>query len=243
MFRGPSSNRLPYRELLDLFISDMTSQLRVDEVYREGQRRHIAFTPVNTATAVVRDAHLAARDYFAARRAPGGRPAAHPGRALPARGDALADRAARRRASASTTRRSTAASWAFRGDAATCAEAAVRDGDRQTTRRAAGRRPGRPPGRRVHRRHGGPLDRPLHGPLRRRGDQGRVAPSTRASCGSTFRRGPPSRAPSPSCRRGSPTGTRASVRRPRPARGPRASSSPSGWWPAPTSSSRTTAPA
>jgi benzylsuccinate CoA-transferase BbsE subunit len=64
MFEGPSSNRLPYRELLDIFVSDMTSQLPVDEVYREGQRRHIAFTPVNTAEAVARDAHLASRGYF-----------------------------------------------------------------------------------------------------------------------------------------------------------------------------------
>jgi benzylsuccinate CoA-transferase BbsE subunit len=64
MFEGPSSNRLPYRELLDLFTSELTSRFRVDEVYREGQRRHIAFTPVNTAAAVTRDAHLAARGYF-----------------------------------------------------------------------------------------------------------------------------------------------------------------------------------
>jgi benzylsuccinate CoA-transferase BbsE subunit len=65
MFEGPSSNRLPYRELLDLYVSEMTSQFPVDEVYREGQRRHIAFTPVNTAAAVARDAHLAERGYFA----------------------------------------------------------------------------------------------------------------------------------------------------------------------------------
>jgi crotonobetainyl-CoA:carnitine CoA-transferase CaiB-like acyl-CoA transferase len=64
MFEGPSSNRLPYRELLDVFLSDMTSRLRVDEVYREGQRRHIAFTPVNGAAAVAADAHLAARGFF-----------------------------------------------------------------------------------------------------------------------------------------------------------------------------------
>jgi crotonobetainyl-CoA:carnitine CoA-transferase CaiB-like acyl-CoA transferase len=70
MFAGPSSNRLPYRELLDVYISDMTSQFRVDEVYREGQRRHIAFTPVNTATAVARDAHLAARDFVVETRHP-----------------------------------------------------------------------------------------------------------------------------------------------------------------------------
>ncbi|NIW35776.1 MAG: hypothetical protein GWN32_04340, partial [Gemmatimonadetes bacterium] len=30
MFEGPSSSRQPYRELLDLFISDLTSQLNVD---------------------------------------------------------------------------------------------------------------------------------------------------------------------------------------------------------------------
>jgi benzylsuccinate CoA-transferase BbsE subunit len=64
MFEGPSSTRQPYRELLDIFISDLTSQFTVDEVYHEGQRRHIAFTPVNTAAAVAHDVHLAARSYF-----------------------------------------------------------------------------------------------------------------------------------------------------------------------------------
>ena len=65
MFEGPSSNRLPYRELLDIYVSDMTSRFAVDEVYREGQRRHIAFTPINSAAAVAGDAHLAERGYFA----------------------------------------------------------------------------------------------------------------------------------------------------------------------------------
>jgi benzylsuccinate CoA-transferase BbsE subunit len=64
MFEGPSSKRQPYRELLDLFISDLTSQFSVDAVYHEAQRRHLAVTPVNSASAVARDAHLAARDYF-----------------------------------------------------------------------------------------------------------------------------------------------------------------------------------
>jgi benzylsuccinate CoA-transferase BbsE subunit len=64
MFEGPSSSRQPYRELVDLFVSDLTSQLSVDEVYHEGQRRHIAFTPVNSAASVARDPHLAARSYF-----------------------------------------------------------------------------------------------------------------------------------------------------------------------------------
>jgi benzylsuccinate CoA-transferase BbsE subunit len=64
MFEGPSSNRIPYRELLDLFIGEFTARFRVDEIYREGQRRHIAFTPVNTATQACKDRHLAARDFF-----------------------------------------------------------------------------------------------------------------------------------------------------------------------------------
>jgi len=63
-FRGPSSNRLPYRELLDVFIGDLTEQLTVAEAYHEGQRRHIAFTPVNTAARILADEHLAARTFF-----------------------------------------------------------------------------------------------------------------------------------------------------------------------------------
>ncbi len=63
-FRGPSSNRLPYREFLDLFITELTSQLGVDEAYHEGQRRRIAFTPVQTAAALVSDPQLAARGFF-----------------------------------------------------------------------------------------------------------------------------------------------------------------------------------
>ncbi len=64
MFEGPSSSRIPYRELLDLFISELTSRFSVDEIYHEGQRRHIAFTPVNTAAAVARDPQLSERGYF-----------------------------------------------------------------------------------------------------------------------------------------------------------------------------------
>ncbi len=65
MFEGPSSSRVEHRELLDLFISEHTRQLTVEEVYREGQRRHLAFTPLHTATGVTRDAQLEARGYFA----------------------------------------------------------------------------------------------------------------------------------------------------------------------------------
>lgn len=64
MFEGPSSNRQPYRELLDLFIGELMSRLTVEEAYRQGQSRHIAMTPVNGAAAVANDPHLAARDFF-----------------------------------------------------------------------------------------------------------------------------------------------------------------------------------
>ena len=63
-FRGPSSSRLPYRELLDVFIGDLTAKLTVDEAYHEGQLRHIALTPINTASRLVTDPHLAARGFF-----------------------------------------------------------------------------------------------------------------------------------------------------------------------------------
>jgi crotonobetainyl-CoA:carnitine CoA-transferase CaiB-like acyl-CoA transferase len=72
MFEGPSSNRQPYRELLDLYLSELTSRFTVEELYHEGQRRHLAFTPVNTAAAVARDRHLAATDYFVEMEHPGG---------------------------------------------------------------------------------------------------------------------------------------------------------------------------
>ncbi|MEM9174080.1 MAG: CoA transferase [Myxococcota bacterium] len=65
-FDGPSSARLPYRELLDVFIGDLTATLTVDEAYHEGQRRHIAFTPIHTAAGIAADPHLRARGFFVA---------------------------------------------------------------------------------------------------------------------------------------------------------------------------------
>jgi crotonobetainyl-CoA:carnitine CoA-transferase CaiB-like acyl-CoA transferase len=79
MFEGPSSARQPYRELLDVYISDLTSQFTVQEVYHEGQRRHIAVTPVNGAPAVARDPHLAVRDYFVEVEHPGAGSLRYPG--------------------------------------------------------------------------------------------------------------------------------------------------------------------
>ena len=48
------------------YIADLTARFTVAEVYHEGQRRHLAFTPVRLADAVVRDEHLAARGFFVA---------------------------------------------------------------------------------------------------------------------------------------------------------------------------------
>ncbi|MCH2184933.1 CoA transferase [Myxococcota bacterium] len=64
LFEGPSSRRIEYRELLDLFIGELTEQHTVQDIFQEGQRRHIAFTPLYSPAEVVRDAHLAARDFF-----------------------------------------------------------------------------------------------------------------------------------------------------------------------------------
>ena len=79
MFEGPSSNRQPNRDLLDVYISDFTSRFTVDEIYHEGQRRHLALTPVNTAAAVANDPHLAARNYFVSLEHPGAGALRYPG--------------------------------------------------------------------------------------------------------------------------------------------------------------------
>jgi crotonobetainyl-CoA:carnitine CoA-transferase CaiB-like acyl-CoA transferase len=79
MFDGPSSARVPYRELLDLFISEMTARMSAQEVYREAQRRHIAITPLNGAADVARDLHLAARGYFVELEHPGQGTLRYPG--------------------------------------------------------------------------------------------------------------------------------------------------------------------
>ncbi|MCC6642304.1 MAG: CoA transferase [Deltaproteobacteria bacterium] len=79
MFEGPSSRRQEYRELIDVFVSDLTQELTVAEAYHEGQRRRIAFTPVNTAARLVADPQLAARDYFVPLAHAGGATLAYPG--------------------------------------------------------------------------------------------------------------------------------------------------------------------
>ena len=79
VFEGPSSRRIEYRELIDIFVSDLTQQLTVAEVYHEGQRRHIALTPVSTAAKVAADPQLAARGYFVPVTHPGGAALPYPG--------------------------------------------------------------------------------------------------------------------------------------------------------------------
>ncbi|MGE4650664.1 MAG: CoA transferase [Myxococcota bacterium] len=79
IFDGPSSSRLPYRDLLDIFITDLTSQLDAQSAYHEGQRRHIAFTPANTASSVIEDEHLKARNFFTDVEVTAGHPLRVPG--------------------------------------------------------------------------------------------------------------------------------------------------------------------
>jgi crotonobetainyl-CoA:carnitine CoA-transferase CaiB-like acyl-CoA transferase len=63
-FRGASSIRLPYRELLDVFIGSLATTLSVDEMVREGQSRHIAVTPIATARSILEDPDLRERNFF-----------------------------------------------------------------------------------------------------------------------------------------------------------------------------------
>ncbi|HET9061681.1 MAG TPA: CoA transferase, partial [Candidatus Binatia bacterium] len=64
MFEGPSSSRQAYRQLLDLFLGELFLRLTAEDAYREGQRRHLAITPVNGTLEVLADPHLRARRFF-----------------------------------------------------------------------------------------------------------------------------------------------------------------------------------
>jgi crotonobetainyl-CoA:carnitine CoA-transferase CaiB-like acyl-CoA transferase len=79
MFEGPSSARQPYRELLDYFIGELSARFSVDDFYREGQRRHLAVTPLHTATSLVTDPHLLSRRFFVELDHPGQGPLLYPG--------------------------------------------------------------------------------------------------------------------------------------------------------------------
>jgi crotonobetainyl-CoA:carnitine CoA-transferase CaiB-like acyl-CoA transferase len=79
MFEGPSSARQPYRDLLDLLIGEMTVRFSADDLYREGQRRHIAITPLAGALDVIADPHLAHRELFVSVEGPDGASYRQPG--------------------------------------------------------------------------------------------------------------------------------------------------------------------
>jgi crotonobetainyl-CoA:carnitine CoA-transferase CaiB-like acyl-CoA transferase len=64
LFRGPSSARYEFRELLDDAIAELTARYTVAEAVAEGQRRHLAMTAVASAAAVAADEQLAARGFF-----------------------------------------------------------------------------------------------------------------------------------------------------------------------------------
>ncbi len=79
IFEGPSANRFAHRELVDHFVGELTRRHTVQEMFREGQRRHLSFTPVNRIGDVVADEHLAARGFFVEPADRTGRSARHPG--------------------------------------------------------------------------------------------------------------------------------------------------------------------
>lgn len=64
LFEGPSSARYEFREMIDAAISEMTTRYTVAELTREGQRRHLAISPVRGGREVAQDEQLAARGFF-----------------------------------------------------------------------------------------------------------------------------------------------------------------------------------
>jgi benzylsuccinate CoA-transferase BbsE subunit len=79
MFEGPSSQRQPYRDLIDIYVSEFTSCFNVDDLYHEAQRRHLPLTPIHSAVDVANDSHLAARNYFVPVSHAGGEVLRYPG--------------------------------------------------------------------------------------------------------------------------------------------------------------------
>lgn len=64
LWEGPSANRIEDRALIDHFIGELTERHTVEEMYHQGQARHLAFTPMRSASEVVADEQLEARRYF-----------------------------------------------------------------------------------------------------------------------------------------------------------------------------------
>ncbi len=64
MFRGPSSNRIEHRELLDLWIGELAARHDIRGFLAEGEARRLAVTPVQTALEVLADPQLAASRFW-----------------------------------------------------------------------------------------------------------------------------------------------------------------------------------
>ena len=64
LWEGPSAARIEDRELIDMFVRELTEKHTVDEMYHQGQARHLAFTPMRRASEVVADPQLEARKWF-----------------------------------------------------------------------------------------------------------------------------------------------------------------------------------
>ena len=64
MFRGPSSNRIEHRELLDLWIGELAARHDVRGFLAEGEARRLAVTPVQRALDVLADPQLEARGFW-----------------------------------------------------------------------------------------------------------------------------------------------------------------------------------
>ena len=64
MFKGPSTVRFPYVELVEHFCSELTKQYKSQEFFEEADRRGITVGPVNTTADLMRDPHLAARSFW-----------------------------------------------------------------------------------------------------------------------------------------------------------------------------------
>ncbi len=79
LFEGTSASRFEHRELVDHFVGELTRRHSVQEIFREGQQRHLSFTPVNRIADVVADEHLVARKFFVEVDGGRGRSLRHPG--------------------------------------------------------------------------------------------------------------------------------------------------------------------
>ena len=64
IFRGPPANRARYKDLLNVYVGEFCACFTREELFAEGQRRHLAFAMVNDAQTLVAHPQLAARGYW-----------------------------------------------------------------------------------------------------------------------------------------------------------------------------------